>query len=331
MQPPDFWKNDPDRAGVWPQLLSPFSKLWEWAGVKRWERGAHAKIGVPVICIGNANLGGTGKTPTVIEVAARLSSFGKAPHVVSKGYKGQLKGPVQVDPLVHSANDVGDEPLLLAAFCPTWVSKDRLAGGIAAHAAGADVIILDDGMQNPAVAKDLTILVVDAEMGFGNGHVFPAGPLREPIVMAVDKSDLLLTIGPKSDVHQAFRTKWPAVQGLPHASSTIEPLLTGMDWQDMPVLAFAGIGRPEKFYKTLKSLGVELKATRSFDDHQTISTALLGRLEKEAWDMAAQLVTTEKDAVRLPKDWQQKVLTVPVRLKIHETDVFNKALKSIFS
>lgn len=331
MQPPDFWRNDPNRIGVWPHVLSPLSKLWQYVGAKRWQSGTHAKIGVPVICIGNVNMGGTGKTPTVIEVATRLLSFGKNPHVVSKGYKGQLKGPVQVDPLIHTANDVGDEPLLLAAFCPTWVSKDRLAGARAAQASGADVIILDDGMQNPAVAKDLTIMVVDAEMGFGNGQVFPAGPLREPIEIAVQKSDLLLTIGPKSGIHQTFRDKWSAVQGLPYASSTIEPLPTGMDWQDMSVLAFAGIGRPEKFYRTLKAMGVKLKATRSFDDHQTISTSLLARLEKEAWDLDAQLVTTEKDAVRLPKEWQQKVLTVPVRLQIHEADVFDNALKSIFS
>jgi len=330
MQPPDFWKKDPEDAGLWPRALTPLSQLWQWAGKRRWQQGAHAKISIPVICVGNVNLGGTGKTPTVIETVSRLLAMGKTPHVVSRGFKGQLQGPVQIDPTKHTANDVGDEPLLLAAFAPTWVSKDRLAGARAAEAAGADVVVLDDGLQNPAVAKDLTILVVDAQMGFGNGQVMPAGPLRESIDAAISKADLLLTIGPKGVVHRDFINKWPVLNALPHASSTITLLQTGMDWQGLHALAFAGIGRPEKFYRTLKDIGVVLKGTRSFDDHQTLSSALLMRLEKEAWEMGAQLVTTEKDAVRLPKGWQHKVLTVPVRLKIHDGEVFDQALKALF-
>ncbi len=330
MQPPDFWKKDPDHVGLWPLVLTPLSKLWQWAGKRRWQQGPHVKIGVPVICVGNVNLGGTGKTPTVIEIVSRLIVMGKTPHVVTKGYKGQLQGPVQIDPTKHTANDVGDEPLLLAAFASTWVARDRLLGARAAQAAGADVIVLDDGLQNPAVAKDLTILVVDAQMGFGNGHVVPAGPLREQIDAAVEKSDLLLTIGPKGAGHRDFLDSWPVVKSLPHAASTITPLKTGMDWQGLHALAFAGIGRPEKFYQTLKDMGVVLKSVRSFDDHQSLSNAVLMRLEKEAWALGAQLVTTEKDAVRLPKDWQQKVLTVPVRLEIHDAEVFDQALKTAF-
>jgi tetraacyldisaccharide 4'-kinase len=330
MKPPDFWKNEPNHAGLWPQVLWPLSKLWQWAGARRWKKGPHVKINIPVVCIGNVNLGGTGKTPTVIEIVTRLIAMGKKPHVVSKGYKGQLVGPVLVDPAIHVADDVGDEPLLLAAFAPTWVSQDRHIGARAALISGADVIVLDDGMQNPALAKDITILVVDAELGFGNGQVAPSGPLRETVEDAVAKSDLLLTIGPQSDVHERFRHDWEAVKKLPHAMATITPLKTGMDWKGMHALAFAGIGRPEKFYDTLKAMGVVLKGTRSFDDHQTIPTALLLRLEKEAWELGAQLVTTEKDAVRLPKEWQQKILTVPVRLKIHNPEIIDKALKSIF-
>ena len=330
MRPPEFWNNKPGQPGLWPQILSPLSKLWQWSGVRRWKKGLHINIGIPVICIGNVNLGGTGKTPTVIEIVTRLIAMGKNPHVVTKGYKGELIGPVVVDPSIHTANDVGDEPLLLAAFAPTWVSKDRHIGARAARAYGADVIVLDDGLQNPAIAKDLTILVVDAEMGFGNGHVVPAGPLRETIEDAVAKANLLLTIAPNSETHDRFLYNWDAVKKLPHAAASIKPLKTGMDWKGMHALAFAGIGRPEKFFNTLKELGVVLKGTRSFDDHQTISTSLLLRLEKEAWEMGAQLVTTEKDAVRLPKEWQQKVLTVPVRLEIHNPKIVAKALKSLF-
>lgn len=331
MQPPDFWKKGPGHGSKWPTVLAPLSKLWQWIGQKRWKNGAHTKMPVPVICIGNVNLGGTGKTPTVIETITQLIAMGKKPHVVSKGYKGQLKGPILVNPQIHTATDVGDEPLLLAAFAPTWVSKNRRDGAQSAYAAGADVIILDDGLQNPAIAKDLTVLVVDAKIGFGNGCVFPAGPLREPIETAVEKSSLLLTIGQPQSLHQSLVTTWPAVQRLPHATATIIPLETGMDWQDMPVFAFAGIGRPEKFYETLKKLGANILKTRDFDDHQTIPASLLMRLEYEAHTIGAQLVTTEKDAVRLPKDWQQKVLTLPVRLKIHDTEIFQDSLKAIFN
>lgn len=330
MQPPKFWKNAPDKAGLWPLLLTPLSCVWSWATARRWAQGAHATIGIPVICVGNVNLGGTGKTPTVIATVMRLQAMGKVPHVVSKGYKGQLIGPVQVNEKAHTADDVGDEPLLLAAFATTWVAKDRLQGALAAKVAGADVVVLDDGLQNPELAKDLTILVVDVEMGFGNGRVMPSGPLRESVEDAVNKADVLLTIGQRADAHNAFIAQWGQVKTLPHVSSTIMPLQTGMDWQGLQALAFAGIGRPEKFFRTLKELGVTIKATRSFDDHQKIPTTLLARLEKEAWDLGAQLVTTEKDAVRLPKEWQQKVLTVPVRLELHDTDQFDQALKAVF-
>jgi tetraacyldisaccharide 4'-kinase len=330
MKSPDFWKNKPNNAGCWPRVLSPLSKLWQWAGARRWKKGPHVKIGIPIICIGNANLGGTGKTPTVIEIVTRLIALGKNPHVVSKGYKGKLIGPVIVDPSIHTANDVGDEPLLLAAFAPTWVSKDRHIGTRAARAYGADVIVLDDGLQNPAVAKDLTILTVDTEMSFGNGYVVPAGPLRETVAEAAAKSDLLLTIGPQGDAHKKLQGEWDELKSLQHVSATIVPLKTGMDWKGMHALAFAGIGRPDKFYNTLVEMGVVLKGTRSFDDHQVISTTLLLRLEKDAWELGAQLVTTEKDAVRLPKEWQQKVLTVPVRLQIHDSEIIDNALKSIF-
>ncbi len=331
MQPPEFWNKGPSQKNMWPVLLAPLSKLWQWAGQNRWQNGAHTKIPIPVICIGNVNLGGTGKTPTVIEAITQLIAMGKKPHVVTKGYKGQLKGPILVNPQIHTATDVGDEPLLLAAFAPTWVSKNRHDGAQSAYDAGADVIILDDGLQNPAIAKDLTVLVVDAKIGFGNGCVFPAGPLREPIENAVKKSDLLLTIGQPQNLHQDFIAAWPTVQKLPHATSTIIPLETGMNWKNTPVFAFAGIGRPEKFYETLKGLGANILKTRDFDDHQTIPTTLLTRMEHEANALGAQLVTTEKDAVRLPKNWQQKVLTIPVRLKIHDTEVFRKSLKAIFN
>lgn len=329
MRPPKFWHNDPQKQGIWPIFLMPFSYVWQAASTYRWKRGVNKKVGMPVICVGNVNLGGTGKTPSVIAIAMRLIEMGHRPHIVSKGYKGKLQGPAQVDPKMHSADDVGDEPLLLAAFAPTWVAKNRIAGAEAAKSAGADVVILDDGMQNPSLAKNLTIMVVDAKVGFGNGLVFPAGPLREPLKDAVKKADIALSVGLENS-HQELFDKWPILASIDHIASSIIPLKTGMDWDGLPVLAFAGIGRPEKFFDTLRSLGANIQATRSFDDHQTISNTLLTRLENEAKALGAQLVTTEKDAVRLPKEWQQKVLTVPVRLEVLQIEKLDAALKSIF-
>lgn len=330
MRPPKFWTYDPSRKGFWPFALSGFACLWQFISQRRWQNGPHTALDVPVICVGNVNVGGTGKTPTVIEVVLRLIAMKKTPHVVTKGYKGRLKGPLKVDPTLQSAGDVGDEPLLLSAFVPTWIAKDRVAGAKAAVAAGADVVVLDDGMQSPGIAKDLTILVVDADIGFGNGCVIPSGPLREPVSSAVGKSDLLMTLSPDKHAHGALINTWPILKNLPHISAVIEPLQTGMDWARLSVVAFAGIGRPEKFFKTLKGLGAVLKAAHRFNDHQMFSEKLLQRLERDALALGAQLVTTEKDAVRLPDAWRQKVLTLPVRLQVHETDVLDNALASIF-
>jgi len=321
MKPPKFWMNTPDRPSFWAHVLAPLAVLWKLAGRRRWEKGAHFKCSVPVICVGNVNLGGTGKTPSAIAIVMMLSDMQKNVHVITRGYKGSLQGPVLVDPSIHTADEVGDEPLLLAAFCKTWVAKDRQAGAGAAIDAGADVLVLDDGLQNPSLHKDLSILVVDTQVGFGNARVFPAGPLRETLSSAFGKADLVLAIGQRP---QKFPDSMPVV------TAQLEALPTGMDWDGLSVLAFAGIGRPEKFFDTLRGLGVDIKATRSFGDHQKIPNTLLMRLEKEAYDLNAQLVTTEKDAVRLPKAWQQKVLTLPVRLAFENNKLLLTKLRALF-
>jgi tetraacyldisaccharide 4'-kinase len=328
MRPPAFWAGPPDQPSLLARMLSPLGAIYANGTARRLRaQGYTSKI--PVICIGNLNAGGTGKTPTTIALIERLSQRGHTSvHVVSRGYGGSLAGPVRVDPTLHSAADTGDEPLLLAAFAPTWVAQDRAAGVMATEAAGATVILLDDGFQNPSVTKSLSIIVVDATMGFGNGRCIPAGPLREPVASGLARADLLLSIGPAADQTRFLQT-WGSSITRPHLTGHLSPLKTGMDWHGLRALAFAGIGHPEKFFATLRGEGASLVESIPLDDHQPLTDALMQRLITQAKSLNAQLVTTEKDAIRLPEKYRDEVLTLPVRLHIDDWSALDASIAKL--
>jgi tetraacyldisaccharide 4'-kinase len=311
---PRFWWTPPDRPGWLARLLLPLTLLWRLGA---WWRGRGVRpfrAPVPVVCIGNLTVGGAGKTPMVAALVTRLIAQGRDPHVVSRGHGGRIAGPHRVDPLADSHRQVGDEPLLLAALAPVWVARDRAAGVRAAAGAGAGLILLDDGFQNPGVAMDRAILMVDAVQGFGNGRLIPAGPLREPVSTGLARADLTVLVGSEAE-RAAALARWPELAATRPLAARLRPRETGLSLAGEKALAFAGIGRPGKFFATLRGMGARIVGTVAFPDHCDYSPAVLRRLTRRARAEGAMLVTTEKDAARLPPAFRREAMVVQVCLE----------------
>jgi tetraacyldisaccharide 4'-kinase len=321
MRPPEFWEKGGRRAHTIEALLAPASALYAWAGARRLRTGKPERIATPVICVGNVTLGGVGKTPIVRALAGRLRGQGVEAHALSRGYGGTLKGPLRVDPARHTAREVGDEPLLHAQDGPAWIARDRAAGARAAAAAGAQAILTDDGFQSPDIAKDLSILAFDAAAGLGNGRVFPSGPLREPVQNALARADLAILVG-DGDAPYLSGFAGPVLRARlqPRAAAPAGPLI-----------AFAGIGRPEKFFDTLTAMGAEISEALPFADHHAFTTADLALLDRYAAERQARLITTEKDFVRLPPSWRAHVASLPIEAVFTDDAPLDAALAALLA
>jgi len=286
------------------------------------------RAGAPVVCIGNFVAGGAGKTPASMALARLLIDDGRRVAFLSRGYGGAKRAePVRVDFNVHDARTVGDEPLLLARVAPCWVGADRVRGATMAVEAGAQVLLLDDGLQNPALAKDLAFAVVDGEQGFGNGLCVPAGPLRAPVEAQAAHVQGLIMIGGEEAAALAISAAAP---GKPILRANLEPdAFAAATLIGREVVAFAGIARPEKFYATLRRIGAQLVATRDFADHHVFTAREIEALVDEAARRGALLATTEKDRVRLTARQAQAVVTLPVTLRFDEPAAVREMLRRL--
>jgi len=328
MRDPAFWWADRSPAAT---LLAPVGTLYGAIAARRMVRPGR-KAPVPVICVGNFTLGGAGKTPTSIALAQLLLESGHYPFFLSRGYGGRVAGPVQVEH--QRAFEVGDEPLLLRRIAPTIVAHDRPAGARAAAIAGADAIVMDDGLQNPSVEKDLAIAVIDGRRGIGNGRIFPAGPLRAPLEAQLDHIDAVLVVG---SVGRAAERVIDVTQrrGLPVLHGELRPALDAVAaLAGKPVLAFAGIADPDKFFATLEAHGIPTVIRKSFPDHHRYAVDEMAALVACAQRESLTLVTTEKDMVRLrgepgAADLIARSTVLPVMLAFRDTSAVEAMLHDV--
>ncbi|MCJ2035276.1 tetraacyldisaccharide 4'-kinase [Methylobacterium sp. J-068] len=323
MRPPAFWDAEAGHPAA--RFLAPLGALYGRHTAARMDRpGATAPC--PVLCIGNFGLGGAGKTPTALAVAALLRDLGAHPAFLTRGYGGRLSGPLRVEPGRHRAHETGDEPLLLARVAPTILARDRPAGARLCVARGADVIVMDDGLQNPSLTKNLSLAVVDAGAGLGNGRPFPAGPLRVPLARQWPHVHGLVVIG--AGARGEAVAEMARRRGCPVHRARLVP---GADLAGRRVLAFAGIGRPEKFFASLREAGAEVVATRAFADHHPYGARDTAGLADEAARRGLDLVTTAKDHVRLEPAFAACVSVLPVALRFAEEAALLAQLRALLA
>jgi tetraacyldisaccharide 4'-kinase len=326
MREPAFWHRP---RSLKSHLLRPLAALYGAIAARRLARRGF-EAGVPVFCVGNYHLGGAGKTPTVLALAKILHGLGETPVVLSRGYGGERRGPLMVDPEKHTARDVGDEPLMLASHLPVVVARDRVDGVALAKSRLASVILMDDGFQNPALAKDASVIVIDSERGIGNGLVFPAGPLRAPLAPQFARTDALVVIGTGTAAQAVAAAV--AAPGKPVLAAHLEPDGAAVaKLKGSRVLAFAGIGDPARFFRTLQASGIEVAQQRAFADHHRFAVGEIEALVADAKRDGLIVVTTEKDLVRLSGDAQlsalaREIVPFPVTLQFDDAAGLRKFL-----
>jgi tetraacyldisaccharide 4'-kinase len=331
MREPAFWY----RPSSWKShLLRPLGMLYGAVAARRLKRQGF-DAGVAVFCIGNYHLGGAGKTPTVLALANILGELGETPVVLSRGYGGRLRGPVMVDAAGHTAADVGDEPLMLASHLPVAVSRNRVDGVALARSRRASIILMDDGFQNPAIAKDASLIVIDGDRGIGNGQVFPAGPLRAPLKPQLALTDALIIVG-NGTASSAIAAD-AAGLGAEVFSAQLKPDAASLAaLAGTKVLAFAGIGDPPRFFRTLRTAGIEVASARAFADHHPFTEREIAELRADAARDALTLVTTEKDVARLNgaggfPAWAREIVPFKVTLEFSDAEIVRKFLSGRLS
>ena len=320
MKTPEFWS----QRGPVALALLPLTLLWRVAGALKAATARPFKPTIPVVCVGNLTAGGTGKTPLVGWLADRMSERGWTPAILTRGYGGSAAGPLWVDPAEHDASFCGDEPLMLADGRPVMVARDRAAGARAIAAGGShDVIIMDDGMQNPTLRRTLTIGVFDGGSGIGNGWVIPAGPLRTPFASGLAQLDIAVING-ADETGLAPRLS----RKVPVFTAALRPEAGGIEaFEDTPLLAFAGIGRPARFFASVEAIGGQIAKRLSFADHHLYSQQDLAQIQEDAQRHGAELITTQKDWMRLPADWRGRVAMLPVSVDMDDEAAFLDAIE----
>ena len=326
MREPRFWARDVDpksreAAPLFRILCTPAAWLYATATRHKIEAATPKRVPARVICVGNLTAGGVGKSPVVAGLRRHIEQkYGLRVATLSRGYKGKLKGPLKVDPARHTAADVGDEPLMLAQSGEAWIGADRAAAGTAMSKNGVELIIMDDGHQNPGLHKDLSLIVVDSVAGFGNGYVIPKGPLREPVLSGLSRAQAVITIGDGNPPAILFDS------GLPVFNARIAPT---KDLKEGRYVAFAGIGRPEKFFDTLQAMNADLADAIPYPDHYAFKPGDLRYLRRLAAERNARLITTEKDFARLPAGARGDIEMLPIEIQFDQIEALDKLIADV--